>query len=151
HALGETRARGLGRPGRWPRHHGQAPWLQRVARRPALVQPRTLGDLASGKNPANDGAIANATGDPRRGSKTAGDQDSWRSRTMPHEALRALLPIAGWSENEAGAVTFSGGSDPVLPTPFRIGTAAAATLAASGLAAAPRGGRQSAPGHGLIA
>jgi len=54
---------------------------------------------------------------------------------MPHEALRALLPIAGWPETEAGAVTFSGGSDPVLPTPFRIGTAAAATLAASGLAA----------------
>ena len=54
---------------------------------------------------------------------------------MPHEALRALLPIAGWSADEAGAVTFSGGSDPVLPTPFRIGTAAAATLAASGLAA----------------
>jgi crotonobetainyl-CoA:carnitine CoA-transferase CaiB-like acyl-CoA transferase len=53
---------------------------------------------------------------------------------MPHEALRAILPIAGWSEKEAGAVTFSGGSDPVLPTPFRIGTAAAATLAASGLA-----------------
>src|SRR5215467_8066014 len=55
---------------------------------------------------------------------------------MPDEALRALLPIAGWSDNEAGAVTFSGGSDPVLPTPFRIGTAAAATLAASGLASA---------------
>src|SRR5215475_13126780 len=54
---------------------------------------------------------------------------------MPHEALRTLLPIVGWSETEAGAVTFSGGSDPVLPTPFRIGTAAAATLAASGLAA----------------
>src|SRR5215470_14984604 len=54
---------------------------------------------------------------------------------MPHEALRALLPVAGWSEDEAAAVTFSGGSDPVLPTPFRIGTAAAATLAASGLAA----------------
>src|SRR6516225_7895693 len=54
---------------------------------------------------------------------------------MPHDALRALLPIAGWPETEAGAVTFSGGSDPVLPTPFRIGTAAAATLAATGLAA----------------
>jgi crotonobetainyl-CoA:carnitine CoA-transferase CaiB-like acyl-CoA transferase len=54
---------------------------------------------------------------------------------MPHEALRALLPIAGWPETAAGAVTFSGGSDPVLPTPFRIGTAAAATLGASGLAA----------------
>src|SRR5262249_18540600 len=55
---------------------------------------------------------------------------------MPHETLRALMPIAGWSENEAGAVAFSGGSDPVLPTPFRIGTAAAATRAASGVAAA---------------
>src|SRR5215831_8381123 len=54
---------------------------------------------------------------------------------MPHEALRAILPIAGWSEREAGVVTFTGGSDPVLPTPFRIGTAAAATLAATGLAA----------------
>src|SRR5262245_48481783 len=54
---------------------------------------------------------------------------------MPHEALRTLLPIGGWSETEAGAVTFTGGSDPVLPTPFRIGTAAAATLAATGLAA----------------
>src|SRR5215831_17489 len=54
---------------------------------------------------------------------------------MPHEALRAILPIAGWSEKEAGAVAFTGGSDPVLPTPFRIGTAGAATLAATGLAA----------------
>jgi len=53
---------------------------------------------------------------------------------MPHEALRAILSIAGWSEEGAGAVTFTGGSDPVLPTPFRIGTAAAATLAATGLA-----------------
>jgi len=53
---------------------------------------------------------------------------------MPHEALRAILSIAGWSEDGAGAVTFTGGSDPVLPTPFRIGTAAAATLAATGLA-----------------
>jgi hypothetical protein len=30
---------------------------------------------------------------------------------------------------------FTGGADPVLPTPFRIGAAGAATLAASGLAA----------------
>jgi len=54
---------------------------------------------------------------------------------MPHAALRTILPIAGWSEKGAAAVTFTGGSDPVLPTPFRIGTAAAATLAATGLAA----------------
>jgi crotonobetainyl-CoA:carnitine CoA-transferase CaiB-like acyl-CoA transferase len=54
---------------------------------------------------------------------------------MPHQALNTILPIAGWSEDEAGAVTFTGGDDPVLPTPFRIGTAGAATLAATGLAA----------------
>src|SRR5262249_59924975 len=33
-------------------------------------------------------------------------------------------------------VSFTGGEDPVLPTPFRIGTAGAATIAAAGLAAA---------------
>src|SRR5215470_15343892 len=54
---------------------------------------------------------------------------------MPHQALRAILPIAGWSDTEAGTVTFTGGSDPVLRTPFRIGLAGAATLAATGLAA----------------
>src|SRR6202023_2667000 len=53
----------------------------------------------------------------------------------PNEALRTILPIAGWSDGEA-AVAFTGGADPVLPTPFRIGTAGAATIAASGLAAA---------------
>src|SRR5437899_2941826 len=55
--------------------------------------------------------------------------------TKPKEALRTILPIAGWSDGEA-AVAFTGGADPVLPTPFRIGTAGAATIAASGLAAA---------------
>src|SRR5437016_3975295 len=56
--------------------------------------------------------------------------------TKPNEALRTILPIAGWSDGEAAAVAFTGGADPVLPTPFRIGTAGAATIAASGLAAA---------------
>jgi crotonobetainyl-CoA:carnitine CoA-transferase CaiB-like acyl-CoA transferase len=56
--------------------------------------------------------------------------------TLPHEALCAILPIAGWSDQHAATVAFTGGTDPVLPTPFRIGTAAAATLAATGLAAA---------------
>src|SRR5215475_15764248 len=55
--------------------------------------------------------------------------------TTPKEALRSILPVAGWSDREA-AVTFTGGADPVLPTPFRIGAAGAATIAASGLAAA---------------
>src|ERR1043166_5736057 len=55
--------------------------------------------------------------------------------TTPNEALRTILPIAGWGDTQAADVTFTGGADPVLPTPFRIGTAGAATLAASGLAA----------------
>src|ERR1700722_12646972 len=54
---------------------------------------------------------------------------------MPHEVLRKILPVVGWSEDQAAAVTFTGGGDPVLPTPFRIGLAGAATVAAAGLAA----------------
>lgn len=55
---------------------------------------------------------------------------------MPRDALRTILPIAGWPADRADAVEISGGTDPVLPTPFRIGVAGAATLAATGLAAA---------------
>jgi crotonobetainyl-CoA:carnitine CoA-transferase CaiB-like acyl-CoA transferase len=55
---------------------------------------------------------------------------------MPHSALRTILPIAGWPVERADTVEFTGGTDPVLPTPFRIGVAGAATLAATGLAAA---------------
>src|SRR6266852_7345819 len=55
--------------------------------------------------------------------------------TTPNEALRTILPIAGWGDTQAADVMFTGGADPVLPTPFRIGAAGAATLAASGLAA----------------
>ena len=54
---------------------------------------------------------------------------------MPHNALRSILPIAGWSADHAGKVSFTGSGDPILPTPFRIATAGAATLAATGLAA----------------
>jgi crotonobetainyl-CoA:carnitine CoA-transferase CaiB-like acyl-CoA transferase len=54
---------------------------------------------------------------------------------MPHEALRAILPMAGWSDKQAAAVTFTAAGDPILPTPFRIGTAGAATVAATGIAA----------------
>ena len=53
---------------------------------------------------------------------------------MPHAALRSILPVAGLPASQADAVTFTGGTDPVLPTPFRIGVAGAATLAATGLA-----------------
>jgi crotonobetainyl-CoA:carnitine CoA-transferase CaiB-like acyl-CoA transferase len=55
---------------------------------------------------------------------------------MTNEALRTLLPIAGWSEERLRAVEITGGSDPLLPTPFRITETSTATLAAIGLAAA---------------
>jgi len=55
---------------------------------------------------------------------------------MPTEALRSILPAAGLSADRASTVTFTGGADPILPTPFRIGEAGSATLAATGLAAA---------------
>ena len=51
-----------------------------------------------------------------------------------HDALRTILPVAGLSEDRARSVEFTGGGDPVLPTPFRIGETAAAALAATGLA-----------------
>src|SRR5215468_8934116 len=55
---------------------------------------------------------------------------------MAHDTLRTILPVAGWSPEIARDVEITGGSDPVLPTPFRIGAAGAAALAATGLAAA---------------
>ena len=53
---------------------------------------------------------------------------------MTNDALRTLLPIAGWPEERADAVEITGDTDPILPTPFRIGETSAATLAAVGLA-----------------
>ena len=58
------------------------------------------------------------------------------TQTTAHDALRTLMPIAGWPEERAGQVQITGGTDPILPTPFRIGETSAATLAAVGLAAA---------------
>ena len=55
---------------------------------------------------------------------------------MTNDALRTLLPVAGWHEERAHAVEITGGTDPILPTPFRIGETSAAALAAIGLAAA---------------
>lgn len=51
------------------------------------------------------------------------------------DALRRILPATGWSGDRAADVTFTGGADPVLPTPFLVGAAGAATVAAAGLAA----------------
>ena len=58
------------------------------------------------------------------------------STPMPRDTLRTIVPIAGLPTDRADAVDFTGGTDPVLPTPFRIGVAGTATLAATGLAAA---------------
>src|ERR1700676_3626078 len=55
---------------------------------------------------------------------------------MPaHDALRTILSVASMDPDRARAVEITGGGDPVLPTPFRIGETAAAALAATGLAA----------------
>jgi crotonobetainyl-CoA:carnitine CoA-transferase CaiB-like acyl-CoA transferase len=51
------------------------------------------------------------------------------------DALRTILSITGGDER-ARAVEITGGGDPILPTPFRIGETSAAALAAVGLAAA---------------
>src|SRR5262249_58610958 len=55
--------------------------------------------------------------------------------TTPNETLRTILPIAGWGDGQAADVVFTGGADPVLPTPFRIGAAGGATLPATRVAA----------------
>src|SRR6266700_6359889 len=53
---------------------------------------------------------------------------------MSHDALRTIVPIAGWPEERARAVAITGGTDPILPTPFRISETSTAALAAIGLA-----------------
>ena len=53
---------------------------------------------------------------------------------MTNDALRTLLPIAGWPEEHSVGVQITGDTDPILPTPFRIGETSAAALAAVGLA-----------------
>ena len=53
---------------------------------------------------------------------------------MSLDTLSTLLPIARWDAGRASDVEFCGGADPILPTPFRIGETAAASLAAVGLA-----------------
>ncbi len=54
---------------------------------------------------------------------------------MTNKALSTLLPIAGWPEERASGIDLTGGTDPILPTPFRIGETSTAALAAIGLAA----------------
>ena len=49
---------------------------------------------------------------------------------MSYDALRTLMPIAGWPQDRVSSVEITGGVDPILPTPFRIGETSAAALAA---------------------
>jgi len=53
---------------------------------------------------------------------------------MTDDILRTLLPIAGWREQRVGELEITGGNDPILQTPFRIGECSAAALGAIGLA-----------------
>lgn len=55
--------------------------------------------------------------------------------TTPQDALAYLWSLAGLRPNALDAVTLTG-SDPALPSSFRVGTAAQASIAASALAAA---------------
>ena len=54
---------------------------------------------------------------------------------MSYDALRTILPVAGWPEARAREVEIAEIADPILPTPFRIGETSAAAVAAVGLAA----------------
>ena len=53
---------------------------------------------------------------------------------MTDYTLTALNSIPLWDHQNLGEVEFIGGADPILPTSFRIGSAAAASLAAVGMA-----------------
>lgn len=55
--------------------------------------------------------------------------------TAPAEALAGIWSLAGMRPGALGAVTLTG-AEPALPSSFRVGTAAQATIAASALAAA---------------
>lgn len=53
---------------------------------------------------------------------------------MSYEALRTILPLAGWSDARIREVEIRGQPDPILPTCFRIGETGVAALSAVGLA-----------------
>ncbi len=53
---------------------------------------------------------------------------------MSEKTLATILSTVGWNVSRAAEPEISAAADPILPTPFRIGEAAAASLAAVGLA-----------------
>ena len=54
----------------------------------------------------------------------------------PHNAFDPLAKVAGWPNSICKGLSVDGDWDPILPTSFRIGEAAVASLSAVGLAAA---------------
>ena len=54
----------------------------------------------------------------------------------PHNAFDPLAKVAGWPNSICRGLLVDGDWDPILPTSFRIGEAAVASLSAVGLAAA---------------
>ncbi len=52
---------------------------------------------------------------------------------MTNEILRSLLPFAGWDDERANDLTITGGTDPILPTSFRVTDTSTAALGALGL------------------
>ena len=53
---------------------------------------------------------------------------------MSDKTLATILSTVGWGAGRSAEPEISGAADPILPTPFRIGETAAASLAAVGLA-----------------
>ena len=53
---------------------------------------------------------------------------------MSEQTLATILSTVGWDMARAAEPQITGGPDPILPTPFRIGDTASASLAAVGLA-----------------
>ena len=53
---------------------------------------------------------------------------------MADQTLETIIRAVGWDTNLGDGVDISGDADPILPTPFRIGETAAASLASVGLA-----------------
>ena len=55
--------------------------------------------------------------------KASARSENCGNSTMAYDAMRTIMPIAGWPEERAREVEISVGADPVLPTRFRIGRA----------------------------
>ena len=68
---------------------------------------------------------------------------------MIDETLSRILTVSGLDSKHPAGIEISGDMDPILPTPFRIGEASAASLAAVGLAVSDLWGLRSGRGQGI--